>query len=94
MARAIWNGRVLAESHRTVVVENRRYFPPLAINREYFEESDTRTTSRSKGEAVYYDVIVDGRVNDDAAWYHPDPPEANKHIAGFVAFGRGVVVED
>jgi uncharacterized protein (DUF427 family) len=29
MMRAVWNGTVLAEAERTVVVEGNHYFPPL-----------------------------------------------------------------
>ena len=93
MARAIWNGVVLAESLTTVVVESNRYFPPLALNREHFEESNTQTTCPKKGVASYYDIVVDGRVNPDAAWYYPSPNEAAEHIAGYVAFAKGVMIE-
>ena len=34
MARAIWNGAVIAESDHTQAVEGNRYFPPEALRRE------------------------------------------------------------
>ena len=40
----------------------------------------------------YFDVVVGAEVNRDAAWYYPAPKEAAKHIAGCVAFWRGVTV--
>ncbi|HEV2859805.1 MAG TPA: DUF427 domain-containing protein [Pyrinomonadaceae bacterium] len=91
--KATWKGAVLAESDDTVVVEGNHYFPPEAINREYFRESGTHTTCPWKGEASYYDVVVDGEVNKDAAWYYPEPKEAANNIRGRVAFWRGVRVE-
>ena len=93
MARAIWNGVVLAESTMTEVVESNRYFPPLALNREHFEESDTHTTCPKKGVANYYDIVVDGRVNPDAAWYYPTPEPDAANIKDHVAFWNGVVIE-
>lgn len=93
MPRAIWNGAVLAESDQTIVVEGNQYFPPDAINRDYFQASETHTTCPWKGEASYYSVVVDGQVNRDAAWYYPQPKEAASNIAGYVAFWRGVKVE-
>jgi len=93
MPRAIWNGTVLAESDQTVVVEGNQYFPPDAINRDYFQQSQTHTTCPWKGLASYYDVVVEGQVNRDAAWYYPEPKEAARNIAGYVAFWRGVQVE-
>ena len=91
--RAIWNGTVIADSDQTVVVEGNHYFPPDAVRREYFRPSDTHTTCGRKGEASYYDVVVGGRTNKDAAWYYPDPLPAARQIAGHVAFWKGVVVE-
>ncbi len=91
--QAIWNGKVLAESDATVVVEGNHYFPPEAIHKEYFQPSDTHTTCPWKGLASYYDVVVDGKVNKDAAWYYPDPKPAAKQIKDRVAFWKGVDVK-
>jgi uncharacterized protein (DUF427 family) len=93
MARATWNGAVLAESDRTVEVEGNQYFPIEAVRREFLRDSSTHTTCPWKGVASYYDVVVDGQVNQDAAWYYPTPKEAARQIAGHVAFWRGVRVE-
>jgi len=93
MAKAIWNETVLAESDRTVEVEGNQYFPPDAVRREHLRDSTTHTTCPWKGIASYYDVVVDGQVNRDAAWYYPQPKEAARQIAGHVAFWHGVRVE-
>ena len=91
--KAIWNGAVLAESDNTIVVEGNQYFPADAINREFFQESNTHTTCPWKGEASYYDVVVGGEVNKDAAWYYPQTKEAANNIQNYVAFWKGVKVE-
>lgn len=93
MARAIWNGAVIAESDATEVVEGNHYFPLASVRREYLRESAKHTVCGWKGTASYYDVVVDGQVNADAAWYYPEPKEAARKIAGYVAFWRGVRVE-
>ena len=92
--KAIWNNIILAESDDTVVVEGNHYFPPESIKREYFQESATHTSCPWKGEASYYNVVVDGQVNKDAAWYYPDPKPAATEIKDHVAFWRGVKVEN
>lgn len=94
MPRATWNGAVLAESDRCVVVEGNRYFPAETVKREHLRPSATHTTCAWKGVASYYDVVVNGEVNRDAAWYYPEPTDAAREIAGHVAFWRGVTVED
>jgi len=91
--KAIWRGAVLAESDDTVVVEGNHYFPAESINREYFKQSSTHSTCPWKGEASYYDVLVDGEVNKDASWYYPEPKEAARQIKDRVAFWKGVKVE-
>jgi len=90
--KATWKDAVLAESADTVVVEGNHYFPAESINRAYFKESNTHTLCPWKGEASYYDVVVDGEINKDAAWYYPEPKEAAAAIRGRVAFWRGVRV--
>jgi uncharacterized protein (DUF427 family) len=90
--KAIWRDRVLAESGDSIVIEGNHYFPPASINREFLRESNTNTTCPWKGRASYYDVVVDGEVNKDAAWYYPDPKTAAAEIRGYVAFWRGVKV--
>jgi uncharacterized protein (DUF427 family) len=90
--KAIWNGTTLAESDDTVVVEGNHYFPISSIKRECFRNSDTHTSCYWKGQASYYDIVVDGKVNKDAAWYYPTPSDAAKQIQDRVAFWRGVQV--
>jgi uncharacterized protein (DUF427 family) len=92
MAKAIWNGAVLAESDRYEIVEGNVYFPPDTVRREYLRDSDTHTVCGWKGTASYYDVVVDGQVNRDAAWYYPDVKPAAAQVNGFIAFWRGVTV--
>lgn len=94
MPKAIWNGAVIAESDRTEVVEGNHYFPAEAIDLQYFKESSTHTTCPWKGVASYYNIEVNGQVNKDAAWYYPTAKEKAKNIEGYVAFWRGVKVEN
>ena len=94
MAKAVWNGTVLAESDQTIMVEGNHYFPPDAIHNEYFTQSGLHSTCPWKGLASYYNVEVDGKSNPNAAWYYPMPKDAARQIAGYIAFWKGVRVED
>ncbi len=93
MAKATWKGKVLAESDEPKIIEGNLYFPPESVNREYFKESNTHTTCPWKGKANYYDVVVEGEVNKDAAWDYPDPKPAAKEIKNHMAFWKGVELE-
>ena len=91
--KALWNGKVIAESDDTVVVEGNHYFPADAVRREFFEPSSKQTVCPWKGTASYYTVVVDDEKNADAAWFYPDPKSAAAEIKDRVAFWRGVTVE-
>ena len=91
--KAIWNNQVIAESNETVVVEGNHYFPPGAVKQAYLQPSDTHTTCPWKGLASYYTIQVDGKTNNDAAWFYPQPKEAASKIKDRIAFWKGVKVE-
>ena len=93
MPKAIWNNSVIAETAVFETVENNVYFPSATLHMAKFQPSTTQTTSSWKGVASYYDVVVDGKVNKDAAWYYADPKPAAMNIKDHVAFWKGVVVE-
>jgi uncharacterized protein (DUF427 family) len=95
MPKATWNGAVIAEAPESDVeiVEGNVYFRMQAVHQEFLRASDKVSTCPWKGLANYYDVTVNGEVNEDAAWTYRDPKEAAKAIAGRVAFWRGVTVE-
>ena len=44
MAKATWNGALVAQSDQTVIFEGNHYFPPDAVRREYFRDSATHST--------------------------------------------------
>ena len=92
--KAIWNDTAIAESDKTIVVEGNHYFPPEAVNKEHFQQSGTHSTCPWKGEASYYNVVVGGQVNKDAAWYYPHPKDAAAEIKDHVAFWKGVKISD
>jgi uncharacterized protein (DUF427 family) len=94
MAKAEWNGTVIAESDDTVVVEGNHYFPPASVRSELLQPSAKTTFCPWKGTASYYSVAVDGEVNADAAWYYREPKDAAAEIKDHVAFWRGVTVTD
>ena len=92
--KAIMNSTVIAESDKTIVIENNHYFPPDSVKRQYLKESAYRSTCPWKGEAHYYDVVVEGRESKNAAWTYPQPKDAAKEIAGYIAFWKRVEVTD
>lgn len=93
MAKAIWNGEVLAESDRGILVEGNIYFPPDSVKKEFLRRSQTEYTCPWKGQAGYYDVVVKGEANRDAAWFYYRPSEVAMVIKDYVAFDTALDIE-
>jgi uncharacterized protein (DUF427 family) len=94
MVKATWHNQIIAESDDTVVVEGNHYFPRSAVHSEFLQPSETTYECPWKGHANYYDVVVEGEVNKDAAWYYKTPSEAAKEITDRIAFWHGVDVTE
>jgi uncharacterized protein (DUF427 family) len=92
--KAIWNGTVLAESEDTVVVEGNHYFPAGAVAMKYLHPSEMHTVCGWKGIACYFDVVVNGETNRDAAWYYPEATAEAKDLEGRIAFWKGVEITE
>ena len=90
--KAIWNGKVIAESDNTVVIEGNHYFPIGSVKAEYLDDSSKTTFCPWKGTANYYSLHVDGETNADAAWYYAEPKPAAAEIRDRIAFWRGVTI--
>ena len=90
--KAIWNGQIIAESDQTKNVEGNQYFPVDSVNKEFLKSSETHTVCHWKGTASYYDVVVEGQINTDAAWFYPVPSEKAMPIKNYIAFWRGVEI--
>lgn len=92
MPSAKWNGKIIAETEKFELVEGNIYFPRAAIHPEFFKESSHTTVCPWKGLASYFDVVVDGKVNQNAAWYYSEPKQTATQIKDHVAFWKGVEV--
>ena len=92
--KAIWNGKVIAESDDIVEIEGRKYFPDSSKVAEYFKPSESTSQCAWKGTANYYDIEVDGKINKNACWYYANPSEEAVSIKGRVAFWMGVEIEE
>jgi uncharacterized protein (DUF427 family) len=92
--KAIWKKVILAESDLTVVIEGNHYFPPESLNRRFFTESNTHTRCGWKGIASYYTIKIEDYTNQDSAWYYPEPLDKARNIKNYVAFWKGIKVEE
>ena len=90
--RIEYDGTVLAESSRTVMVfetglPTRYYFDRLDVHFEHLRSSDTETSCPYKGTtSAYWSVVTGDRLIDDLAWAYDFPTRQLLPIAGLVAF--------
>jgi uncharacterized protein (DUF427 family) len=90
--KAIWKGKVIAESQDTLVVEGNHYFPLASVDSALLEPSTYTSTCPWKGTASYYTLNVGGERNTNAVWFYAEPKDAARQIKGRVAFWKGVSV--
>ena len=90
--KAIWNDTIIAESEETIKIEGNQYFPPESIKKEYFHESNNTSRCIWKGKAKYLSVTIDGKTNQDCAWFYPKPSFLTKKITGYIAFWNDVQI--
>ena len=93
MARATWNGLVIAESDDVVVVDGYTYFPKHSVRAGLLEPSARTSVCPWKGQASYYSLVADGQRNHDAAWEYREPKPAAAAVRDRIAFWRGVRVD-
>jgi uncharacterized protein (DUF427 family) len=92
--KATWNGHLIGESDRTILVEGNHYFPLDDVHRHMLVPTDEHTFCPWKGTASYFDLVVEGDTNPGAVWYYPEPMEEAARIRDYVAFWRGVEVSE
>ena len=91
--QAVWNGEVIAESEDIVSVEGNAYFPRDAVREGVLAPSAHTSVCPWKGTARYFSLEVNGKRNENAAWYYDEPKAAAAEIKDRVAFWKGVQVK-
>lgn len=92
--KAIWNNTIIAESNKTKQIEGNYYFPPEDVSMKYLEKGWMKSLCFWKGLASYYNIVVTGKKNNNAAWYYPHPSPLARKIKNYVAFWNGVEVTE
>lgn len=92
MVQAVFNGRVIAQSDDTVVVEGNHYFPLESVASGVLSPARTKSLCPWKGVASYFTVEIDGMRCADGAWTYRRPSPFARRIKGRVAFRREISV--
>ena len=92
MYTATWKGKVVAQSDKTVEIENNQYFPMDSVNKDYLTDSELTSSCPWKGVASYFNLEFDDEISKDSAWTYKTPKDGAVSIAGHVAFNRTVEI--
>ena len=94
MAKAVYNGKVIAESEETLSIEGLDFFPRATVNMTYLTRSTTRTSCPWRGIATYYHVEVDEKIETDAAFSYEAPKKRASRLKDHIAFWKGVETDE
>lgn len=90
--RVKFNGRTVAESEETLVVQESGYNPVVYFPRKDVAMTDFLVPTKHhthcpfKGEARYWSLNVDGQVLENAVWSYEDVYDEAIALRGYLAF--------
>ena len=89
--RVTFNGKVVADTRRALVLQEASYKPVFYIPRADAQMTSFERTAHStycpyKGDASYYTITVGDRAAENAIWSYETPFPAMKGIAEHLAF--------
>ncbi len=91
--KAIVDGQVVAQSNDIVECKGYQYFPSAAVRMDRLEKADKTADDRACPHGVqFYDVVVDGRRHQRAAWSYEAPRPEMREVAGRFGFWQDVKV--
>ena len=91
MPTAVYNGDVIAKTDEYQKSDDNVYFPPGSVNKKRLKKSKYSSTCFWKGRAIYYDVISDGRVIQNAAWQYKKTEPNATHLKKHFAFNKQLI---
>lgn len=91
--KAVWRGRVIAESDRTLEVGGYRYFPRDCVRMDLLKVAPKNASDLECPHGVqFYDVVDGDRRSDRAAWSYEAPLSKMKAVDHWMGFWEDVEV--
>ena len=92
--KAIWNGKVLAESEQTIEVGGYQYCPRGAVRMEMLRRAPRTDHDLECPHGVqFFDVVDDARRGERLAWSYESPRAAMQQVDHWIGFWRDVALE-
>ena len=91
--KAIWRGRVIAESERTLEVDGYRYFPRDSVRMDLLRAAPKSQSDRACPHGVqFYDVVQDAERSERSAWSYEAPRATMKRVDHWIGFWEDVEI--
>lgn len=91
--KAVWQGRVIAESDRTLEVDGYHYFPRDSVRMGLLQIAPKTDADRKCPHGVqFYDVLEGPARSSRAAWSYEAPQERMKPVDRWIGFWEDVDV--
>ena len=92
--KAMWRGRPIAESDRTLEVHGYLYFPRESVRMDLLSAAPKTESDRACPHGVqFYDVALDEERSERAAWSYEAPHASMKEIDHWIGFWEDVEIE-
>ena len=91
--KAIWHGKVIAESDRTLEVGGYRYFPRENVRMDLLRATPKTADDLTCPHGVrFYDVVEGTELSARAAWSYEAPQASKKQVDHWIGFWEDVEV--
>ena len=91
--KATWQGRVIAESDKTLEVDGYRYFPRRAVRMDVLKAATKSASDLQCPHGVqFYDLVSDGKRSERAAWSYEAPGASMKQVDHWIGFWEDVEI--
>jgi uncharacterized protein (DUF427 family) len=93
MTKATWQGKILAESDRTLEVGGYVYFPRDTVRMDLLESTPkTENDLKCPHGVQFYDVVDGDAKSPRAAWSYEAPQDRMKPVDHWIGFWEDVEV--
>jgi uncharacterized protein (DUF427 family) len=91
--KAVVDGQIVAQSNDIVAVHGYEYFPAAAVRLDWLEKAQKTEDDHACPHGVqFYDVVVDGKRHQRAAWSYEAPRPEMAAVGGRFGFWEDVKV--
>jgi uncharacterized protein (DUF427 family) len=92
--KAIWHGRVIAESDKTIELDGYHYFPSASVRSEFLQPAPrTAADHRCPHGVQFFNISYGADSSERSAWTYEAPRASHAHVAHWIGFWNDVELQ-